>query len=184
MPFSDGAKTQDESTAIFRSARLVGVADYARIEQGRRLERVFMKKVSSDQAALRLVQYGMRLQRLFHLCGAGLEDLQQIPVTTFEAFEHLGQLSRGSPALEPKNPAHDVIGPRLIGRVEVSGFSRRFEGPDDDPGRIWAQMQDLAIQESGLRQKGPLGVFEVRPGEWRCVPISTEVLLGLSQQCA
>ena len=117
-----------------------------------------MKKICPDQAALRLVQFGMRLQRLFHLCGARLEDLEQVPVTTFEIFEHFGQLLRGSLGLEPKNPVDDMVGPGLVGRVEVSGFSRRFEGPDDDPGRIRAQMQGLAVQELGLGQRWLPGV--------------------------
>jgi hypothetical protein len=33
-----------------------------------------------------------------------------------------------------------VIGPDLIGRVEVSGFSRRFERPDDHPGGVRTEM--------------------------------------------
>ena len=128
-----------------------------------------MKKIGSDQAALRLVQYGMRLQRLFHLCGARLEDLEQVPVTAFEVLEHFGELPRGSPRLEPKNPADDMVGPGLIGRVEVSGLSRRSEGSDDDPGRIRAQMQDLAVQELGLRQGGSLGSFAVRSSDLRAL---------------
>ncbi len=99
-----------------------------------------LKKIRTDQAALRLVQFGMRLERLFHLRGARLEDIEQIPVTTFEIFEHLAQLLRGSFGIEPKNPVDDMIGPDLVGWIEVSGFSRRFEGSDDDPGRIRAQI--------------------------------------------
>jgi hypothetical protein len=41
--------------------------------------------------------------------------------------------------IKPENPIDDVVGPSLIGWIEVSGFSRRFEGSDDDPGRIRAQ---------------------------------------------
>ena len=137
------------------------------LNKRRRLERVLVKKIGSDQAALRLVQYGMRLQRLFHLRGARLEDLEQIPVTTFEVLEHFGQLPRGGPGLEPKNPADDMVGPGLVRRVEVSGFGRRLEGSDDDPGRIGAQMQGLAVQESGLRQGGPLASFAVRSSDFR-----------------
>jgi hypothetical protein len=33
-----------------------------------------------------------------------------------------------------------MIGPNLIGGIEISGFSRRFEGSDDDPCRIRAQI--------------------------------------------
>lgn len=99
-----------------------------------------MKKICTDQAALRLVQFGMRHQRLFHIRSARLEDIDQIPVTTFEILEHVRQLLRGSVGIEPKNSLDDVIGPDLIGRVEVARFSRRLEGPDDDPGRIRAQI--------------------------------------------
>ena len=62
-------------------------------------------------------------------------------MAAFEVFEHFGQLLRGSLGIEPKHPVDDMIGPGLVGRVEVSGFSRRLEGPDDDPGRIRAQIQ-------------------------------------------
>ena len=72
---------------------------------------------------------------VFHFCGARLEDIEQIPVTTFEILEHLAQLLRGGFGIEPKNPVDDMIGPDLVGGIEVSGLSRRFEGPDDDPGR-------------------------------------------------
>ena|SRR5713226_229263 len=140
MPFADGAKAQDESTAIFRRASLVGVPDDARIEQGRCLERILMKKICTYQAALRFIQFGMCHQRLFHIRSARLEDIEQIPVTTFKIFEHVAQLLRSSFGIEAKNPVDDMIGPDLISWVEVSGFSRRFEGPDDDPGRIRAQI--------------------------------------------
>ena len=61
-------------------------------------------------------------------------------MTTFEIEEYIAQLLRGNFGIEPKNPADDVVGPDLIGWVEVSGFSCRFEGSDDDPGRIRAQI--------------------------------------------
>jgi hypothetical protein len=82
----------------------------------------------------------MWLQRLFHLSGARLEDIEQVPVTTFEIFEHIRQLSRGSFGIEAKNSVDDMIGPDLIGWVEVTGLRRRFERPDDDPGRIRPQI--------------------------------------------
>src|ERR1700704_1733186 len=56
-----------------------------------------------------------------------------------EIFEHAGQLLLNGIGIKPENPIDDVVGPSLIGWIEVSGFSRRFEGSDDDPGRIWAQ---------------------------------------------
>src|SRR6266516_2001151 len=94
----------------------------------------------------------MRLKCIFHLCGTSLEDIEQVPVATFKVFKHVDQLQRGSFGIEPKNPADDMVGPCLIGWVEVSGLSRRLEGPDDDPRGVRAQIQALTIQEAGLIQ--------------------------------
>ena len=182
MPFANGTKAQDESTAILRRASLVGVPYDARIEQGRRLERVLVEKIRTDQAALRLIQFGMWFERLFHLCGAHLKDIEQIPVPAFEILEHITQLLRSNIGTELKNPANDMVGPDFVGRVKVSGFSRRFEGSDDDPGRIRAQIQVLAVQKSGLRQSGPLGSCAVRSGDLRrCVPMWMRVSFVLSR---
>jgi hypothetical protein len=56
----------------------------------------------------------MRLQCLFHIRSARLEDIKQIPMTTLEIFEHFAQLLRGNFDIEPKNPADDMIGPDLV----------------------------------------------------------------------
>ena len=61
-------------------------------------------------------------------------------MTTFEVFEHLSQLPGCSLGLEPKNPVDDMIGPDFVRWIEIPRFSRRFEWPDDDPGRIRAQI--------------------------------------------
>jgi hypothetical protein len=140
MPFANGAQAQDESTTILWRASLVGVPDNAGVEQGRCLERVFMKKICADQAALRLIQFGMRRERPFHVGGTRFEDVEQIPVTTFEILKHFAQLLGGSFGIEPKHSVDDMVGPGLIGWVEVSRFGRRFEGSHHDPGRIRTQV--------------------------------------------
>ena len=105
MPFANGAKAQDEPAAVFRCARLVGMPDDAWIEQGRGFERIFVEKIGSDQSALRLVQWSMRLERLLHFRGARLENFEQVPVAAFEVLEHLAQLLRGRFGIEPKHPS-------------------------------------------------------------------------------
>ena len=82
----------------------------------------------------------MRLQRFFHLDRTRLANVEQIAMATVEVFEHIAQLLCGRIGIEPEYPAYDMIGPSLIGWIEVSGFCRRFERPDDDPGRIRAQI--------------------------------------------
>jgi len=67
-------------------------------------------------------------------------------------LEHIAQLLCGSFGIEPKDPADDMVGPYLIGGVVASGFRCRFEGSDDDPCRVRAQIQALAIDESELGQ--------------------------------
>src|SRR5207248_8010624 len=127
MAFADGAKAQDKSTAIVRRAGLVGMPNDARIEQSRCLKGILIEKIRTDQAALRLAQFGMRRQRILHVCGAPLENIEQVSMAAFKVFEDVGQLLLGSTGIEPKNPANDMVGPNLGGWIEVPGFSRRFE---------------------------------------------------------
>ena len=87
-----------------------------------------MKEIRADQIALCFCQYGMRLQCIFHLDGTRLEDLEQIPVTTFEVFEHVLQLLFSSVRLEPQHSADDMIGAGLVGGVEVPGSTAGLKG--------------------------------------------------------
>jgi hypothetical protein len=59
-------------------------------------------------------------------------------VAALEIFQHIVQLLRRDLGVKLQNPVDDMVGARLISRIEVSRFDRRFEGSDDDPGRIWA----------------------------------------------
>jgi hypothetical protein len=80
----------------------------------------------------------VRLARLFQFRGPPIEDIEQISVTTFKILEHVCQLAHSSFGIEPKNPVDDIVDPGLVGWAEVPWLSRRFEGSDDDPGRIRA----------------------------------------------
>lgn len=162
MPFTDGAQAQNETAATLGRAGLIGMPDDARVEQGRRLERILVKKISTDQAALREIQCGMRRERVFHLCGARSENFEQIPVTALEIFQHVAQLLCRRFGIEPENPVDDMVRPGFIGRIEVPRLSRRLERPDDDSGWVRTQIEGLAVEESGLGQRGSLGLFEVR----------------------
>ncbi len=82
----------------------------------------------------------MRFERVFHIRRARLENINQIPVPAFEVIEHVAQLLLGSFGIEPKHPANDMIGPNLIGGVEVSRFRCRFERSDENPCWIRAQI--------------------------------------------
>ena len=82
----------------------------------------------------------MRHERVLHLCSARFEDVEQVPVSALKILKHLVQQSRGGFRIEPKHPLDNMIGADLVRRIEVAGLSCRLEGPDDDPGRIRAQI--------------------------------------------
>ena len=166
MPFANGAKAHDEPAAIVRCAALVWMPHDAWIEQGRGFERVFAEKISPDQSALRLTQYGVRCERVLHLGGAHFKDVEQVAVAACEIIKHLVQLLRGGDGIEPKHPLNDMIGSNPVGRIEIARLSRRFEGPDDDPGRIRPQIEALTIHEFGLGQRCSLEAIE--PDSCRC----------------
>src|SRR4029079_3897432 len=171
MPFADGAKAQDEPAAVFRCARLIGMADDAWIEQGRGFERIFVEKIGSDQSTLRLAQWIMGVERLLHFRGARFENFEQVPVPALEVLEHLAQLLCGCVGIEPKHAGNNMIGANLVRRVEVPGLSRWLEGPYDDPRRIRAQVEVLSVHEFGGGQKCSLmgiGLILRRRG-WRMV---------------
>ena len=93
-----------------------------------------MEEISSDQTALRLVQRGVWLECVLHLGCARLENIEQIAMTAFEVLQHVAQLLRCGIRIEPQHSIDDMVRPGLVGRIEVSRLSRRFERPDDDSG--------------------------------------------------
>ena len=160
---------------------LVGMPNNAWIEQGRCFERIFVEKISPDQSTLSLIQWSMRFERVLHFCGALFKNVEQVPVTACEVFEHLAQLLRGRFGIESKHAINDMIGADFVGRVEVARLSRWFEGPDDDPGRIRAQIEALAIQEFGLGQRCSLGAIALGSCRCRWMIILTQTSSGLSR---
>src|SRR3977135_427051 len=103
-----------------------------------------MKKVGSDQAALRLIQFRMRLKCLFHFRGAQLENLEQVSVAPLEIVQHVAELLSGGFDVERQHPVDDMVGPAFVGGIEVAGFSRRFERPYHDPRRVRADSTKAA----------------------------------------
>ena len=94
----------------------------------------------------------MRLQRVFHIRRARLEDIDQIAVPAGKGIEHVVQLLSGGFGIQPEHSADNVVGSDLVSGVEVSRLRCRFEWSDENPCRIRAQIQALAIYESELGQ--------------------------------
>ena len=82
----------------------------------------------------------MRCESLFHLRGAAFEYIEKIAMPAFKIFEHVAQLLQAGFGIELKYPVYYVVGPGLIGWVEIPRFSRRLERTHDDPGGIWTQI--------------------------------------------
>src|SRR6187399_1764368 len=111
--------------------------------------------------------------------GAPVENLEQVPVPALEVLEHFAQLLGGCFGIKPKHPLDNMIGANLVGRVEVSGLSRRLEGPYDDPRRVRAEIEALAIHEFGGGQRCSLVAIGLilRRRRWRII-FSTQVSGG------
>ena len=101
----------------------------------------------------------MRRECLFHLVGAGLERLQQVAMPALEILQDVGELAGSGFGIERENPIDDMVGARLVGRVEIARFGRRLERPHDHARGVGTQIERLPIQEGGLRQ-GILGSLE------------------------
>ena len=54
--------------------------------------------------------------------------------------------------IEIEDALDDMVGARLVGRIEVARFGRRLERTHDDARGIRPQIERLPIEESGLRQ--------------------------------
>ena len=160
MPFADGAETENEAQGrLSAHAGLVGMRHDAGIEQGRGFERILVEKIGADQLALDFGKAAMSREGLLHFVGAGLERLQQVAMTAQEILQDVRELAGSGFGIECENPVDDMVGARLVGRIEIARFGRRLERAHDHPRGVGTQIERLPVQEGGLRQ-GALGSLE------------------------
>ena len=95
-----------------------------------------MHEVRTDELALHFGERDMRCERLFHFISALFERRQQIAVSALEVFENLGKLLLCGLDVEAEHTINDVIGTRLVRRIEISRFRGGFEGSHHDACRI------------------------------------------------
>jgi hypothetical protein len=148
MSFSDRAQAQDETPRSHRRPGLIRMSDDARIEQGRRLERILIQEIGADELPLGLRESHMRREGIFHFVGACLENRQQVAMATLEVVEDLDEQAGSRFRVERQDPIDDVIRPCLVCNVEVARLRRRLERPHDHARRIGSQIQSLPIQKS------------------------------------
>jgi hypothetical protein len=72
---------------------------------------------------------------------------------TLEVFQHVLELAGHGLRVKRENAFHDMIGAFPVGRVEIARLRRRLERAHDDARGVGAQIERLAMQEGGSRQR-------------------------------
>jgi len=152
MPLTDCAQAQNESPTTDRSARLIGMAHDARIEERCCLEGILVHEVGPDEAALLLAEVRMVRKDNAHLIRARLKSLEQIAVTSAEVVEDICQLCGDACRVERQNAINNVVCARPVRGIEVPRLSCRLERSHYDARRIWPQMKSLPVKERVLCQ--------------------------------
>ena len=111
-----------------------------------------MQEVGADQLALHFGKRTVRQQRLLHFVGPALKRLQQVAVPALEILQHIGQLAGRGLRIEIENALDNMVGARLVGRVEIARFGRRLERTHDHARGIRPQIERPPIDKSGLQQ--------------------------------
>ena len=111
VALADRAQAQDEPEPVRQKARLVGMDDDRRVEEGRRLDRVLVGEPGTHQAAPLVGQLGVVRYPVGDPLVVGSEDARQVPVPVGVAVTHprqghadlvLGQ--REDPSPGPQTP--------------------------------------------------------------------------------
>jgi hypothetical protein len=150
MPLANRAKAEDEPEPAFRCAALVWMTNDAGIEQRRGFKRIFVEKIGTDKPALHQAESGMIGKGPLHFVGAGLELSKQIGVSSLEVFQDIRKLRRRVLGAQGQNTVNDMIGPGLVGGIQIARFRGRLERPHDDPRRIRPKIESLPVQELDL----------------------------------
>ncbi len=77
-----------------------------------------------------------------------------------EILQHVCQLLCRLICIEIEDALDDMIGPRLVGGVEVARFGRRLERAHDDARGVGAQIERLPIHKCGLQRCASVGRSE------------------------
>ena len=109
-----------------------------------------MQEVGADELALYFGKRTVRQQRLLHFVGPALKRLQQVAVPALEILQHVGQLAGRGLRIEIENALDDMVGARLVGRVEIARLGRRLERTHDHARGIRPQIERPPIDKSGL----------------------------------
>jgi len=104
-----------------------------------------------DFGQVRLLQReSVRRERLLHFVGPGFKRLQQVAVPALEVLKNIIELAGRGLRIELENTLDNMVGSRLVSRVEIARFGRRLERTDDYARGVGTQVKRLPIEKSGL----------------------------------
>src|SRR5207248_58908 len=151
MPFAGGPQAEDESTRPGGQARLVGVPDHRGIEQGRRLQRVFLGEVGADQQAPALADRLVGQQVFPDLLEAVQEELAGPLVPLAELPHHRLQQALDLTLGEGRDARDDLLDPALARHLERPDDDAGVGRPEDDPGALDVHVGDFRPRRVELR---------------------------------
>src|SRR5207248_6684948 len=93
VTFADCPKTENKAQVAFWRSVLIGVGHDARVEQGCRLERIFVEKIGTDKLPLSQCINRTVCERSTHLARTDGELVEKIAVPSLEIFQNLGELA-------------------------------------------------------------------------------------------
>ena len=150
MSFTDGTQAENEAQAASRDSRLVRVRYDAGVEQRRCFKRILMHEIGANELALNFGKRTVRRERLLHFVGPGFKRLQQVAVPALEVLKNIIELAGRGLRIELENTLDNMVGSRLVSRVEIARFGRRLERTDDYARGVGTQVKRLPIEKSGL----------------------------------
>jgi len=112
VPFANASQRQYKPYVSSRYTRLIGMRYNARIEQRRRLERIFFAEMGADQKRLLVLDRTMVDQQNIHFVEAPSQNWFDVTVMFFQAWGHTFKLDPEVFVLQRKDPVRDSLGPR------------------------------------------------------------------------
>ena len=143
VPLAGGPQAEDEPARPVGQARLVGVPDHRRVEQGRRFQGVFLGEVGADQQAPALADRLVGQQVLADLLEAVQEELAGPLVPLAELPHHALQQALDLRLGEGRDAGDDLLDPVLARRLERPDDDAGVGRLEDDPGAIDVHVGDL-----------------------------------------
>src|SRR3546814_9307841 len=106
-----------------------------------------MKKLGTDEQTLRVREALVSCEGILACRGAPFEYCGEVAVPVVEVSQRFGNQRVGLVRGHCEDAVDAVIGAGLVDGMQVSGFARRPERPDDDARRVGPQVKRLPVAE-------------------------------------